>query len=126
MNSDYYSRDGNNTFLSCQESEGIGVESFLKVGEWVQITNHSLNGHVGFVAEHDYWNSRYKVAITTNPIGRRAGGRVWIDEDKLISIDGDRHVEDIQTLIDFALDDKDETLFLELTSQRRYPANENC
>lgn len=106
---------------------GMFDNSSFKAGEWVQIVgSHPLSGHVGFIWEYDYWNSRYQVIFTKNPIGKRSGGKMWIDENKLMSIEDIRRDDDILTLIDFALDDNDKSYFLELMSMRRYQTNENC
>lgn len=97
---------------------GMFDEPYFKAGEWVRFAeNHNLNGHVGFVTEHDYWNSRYRVIITTNPVGKRSGGRMWVDEDKLFSIDDGRHEDDLHSLIDFALDDNDKDSFIDFSSR---------
>jgi hypothetical protein len=92
--------------------------SKFKAGEWVQVIGkHSLDGYVGFVEEYDFWDSKYRVIITTNPVGKRSGGRLWISEEKLLSIDNERHEDDVHFLIDFALDDHDRVYFLEISSQ---------
>jgi hypothetical protein len=93
-------------------------EASFKAGEWIQVVgNHPVSGHVGFIAEFDFWNSRYKVYFTKNPAGKRSGGRMWVDEDRLMSIHDKRHEDDLHELIDFALDDNDKDYFIELSSQ---------
>lgn len=97
------------------EAEKWADSSFQKY-EWVKIIDHSsVYGFVGYVNEFDFWASKYLVRITTRPDGKKATGLMWIPINKIISIEKERHQEDIKILIDLALDEKDEAAFKELT-----------
>lgn len=95
------------------------AQHFFNIGEWVQMVDKDnfLNGRKGYIEEHDFWNSRYRVKFTSNANGECSQGRGWIPEKYLISVNDERHEDDLSTLIDLALKTKDEEWFQELTSK---------
>jgi hypothetical protein len=123
MISDCYSRDGNNIFTNYQESEEDTMndiqwsEQPYQKDEWVKVIDHTLDGFVGYILNYDFWASKYLLYITQKPDGEATRGQLWVHKDRIMSINNERHQDDIAILIDLALDENDKELFLQLSSQ---------
>jgi hypothetical protein len=93
----------------------------LVIGEWVRVMDKDkfLNGRVGYIDHFDFWKSSYRVRFTTDSAGQKSLGAAWVPEEYLVSINDERHEDDLSTLIDFALENNDKELFMELTSKQQ-------
>lgn len=91
----------------------------LVIGEWVQVIdkNKFLDGRTGYIDHFDLWNSKYRVRFTTDSNGEPSLGASWVPEEFLVSINDERHENDLSFLIDLALETNDKEWFQELTSK---------
>lgn len=93
-------------------------ETVITQGEWIAITYGRLQGYIGYVLKFDLIDERYKVMVTSDPQGKVARGKVWVEPDDLTLLEVSKDEDDILSLIDLALDSGDKDWFIKLSGMR--------
>lgn len=93
------------------------IEQRFEEGEWVQIVNCRLSGYSGYILRYDPEDDSYKLMITKDPKGKPIVKSHWINADYVAPWKAIRAENDLNALIDLALDIGDKEWFLELTAQ---------